>query len=206
MKMPVGVYIDRYTRRLAPYNQSFLFVTSTGDFEEILVELDRRGKTDRWSKYKGRFKIEGGLCLSVGGGLTLVCTTYNPDVSYNYMADQKFLYVMSHEIQHCLLHLAKRIGFNPVNENEPHTYMTNWVLEQLFEYMYDYHQVVFTSVKADHNLCMFRLRQQGALPALGLLPPTHVKDALAREARALVNNDVKILPFGNAQSVTYFDK
>jgi len=206
MKMPVGLYVDRYTRRLAPYNQSFLFVTSTSDFDEILVELDRRGKTDRWSKYKGRFRKEGGLCLSVGGGLTLICGTYHPDVSYNYMMDHKFLYVMSHEIQHCLLNLAKRIGFNPINENEPHTYMTNWVMEQLFAYMRDYHQVVFTSVKTDHNRLMFHIRQSGALPALDLVPAGHIRDALAREARAMVNNEVTILPFGNAQSVTYFDK
>lgn len=205
MKMPVADYVDRYTRRMTPYNQSFMFVTSPADFDEILVELDRRHKTDRWSKYKGRFMKQGGLCLSVNTGLTLICATYHPDASYNYMVDHKFLYVMSHEIQHCLLHLAKRVGFNPLNENEPHTYMTNWMMEQLFSYMRDYHQVVFTSVHHQHNFNMFKLRQAGALPALGLLPATHVKDALAREARALVNNDVKILPFGNAQSVTYFE-
>lgn len=206
MKMSVGAYIDRYITRMAPYNSRFLFVTSVADYEEILVELDRRTKSNRWSKYKGRFSPEGGLCVSVGGGLTLICASYLPNLTYNCMMSHKFLYVMSHEIQHCLLHLAKRVGFNPLNENEPHTYMTNWMLERLFSFMQDYHQVVFSPVPVNDNVNMSRLRKAGAIDALNLVPATHVRDALAREARALINNDVKVSPFGTARSVTYFEQ
>lgn len=206
MKMPVGAYIDTYTTRIAPYNQKFLFVTSVSDYEEILVELDRRGKGNRWAKFKGRFSPNGGLCVSVGGGLILICANYHPNVYYNFIVSNKFLYVMGHEIQHCLLNTAKRVGYNPLNENEPHTYMTNWMMEQLFAFMRSYHQVVYTPVPVDHNLSMFHLRAAGAVPALGAVPPANVRDALAREARAIAGDTVTIMPFGTARSTTYFEQ
>lgn len=205
MKMPVGAYIDHYTKRMTPYNHRFLFVTSVQDYEEIIAELDRRSKVNAWSKFKGRYKSQGGLCVTAGGGLTLTCATYQPEFSYNFMMAHKFLFVMSHEIQHCLLHLAKRVGFNPLNENEPHTYMTNWMLECLFSFMHEYHGVVFSPVPVHQNINLLRLRNADAMDSLGLIPATHVKDTLAREARSLVNNNVMITPFGTAKSITYFE-
>lgn len=204
MRMPVGSYIDTYSTRMSPYNQRFLFVTSPEDFEEILVELDRRGKTDRWAKFKGRFSRAGGLCCGTGQGLTLVCANFDQKLTFNFMMSQKFIYVMCHEIQHCLLNTAKRVGYNPMNEHEPHTYMTNWMMECLFGFMRDYHYVVFTHVNAVHNLQLHKLHRTQAIDALSLVPPHHVRDALAREARALINNEVKVT-YAGARSVTYFE-
>lgn len=207
MKMPVRQYVDKFLVRLSPYPRQFIFVTSAADFDEVVAELGRRqtedGVSNKWLTYKGQFR-GAGICAS-GNGICVLAARYDPNRQFDVNQTVSLIGTMQHEIQHMLLHTCTQIGYNPMREHEPFTYLTKWVFEMFIGFMHHYHNVRFTNVPSSTGQSLGRLYEGNVLAALNTLPVDNARDSLAREFRAILGNSVRITDMGNSTSITYFE-
>ncbi|ANH52331.1 hypothetical protein FDH97_gp231 [Erwinia phage vB_EamM_Deimos-Minion] len=207
MKMPVSQYVDKFLLRLFPYPRQFIFVTSVADFDAVVTELARRqtaaGISNKWLSHRGHFKGNG-ICAS-GNQICVLGALYDTGTQLSPANIAGTIGTMQHEIQHMLLHTCAQIGYNPMREHEPFTYLTKWVFELFLAFMRNYHGVMITDVQRQDTGMLSRLQKGGAFELLHALPVENVRDSLARESRALLNNAVVVSPIGASRSTTYFE-
>ncbi len=207
MKIPVGTYVSLYTTDLNPYPHKFIFATSVEDFDDICTELAKRhnqkGQPNRWLDFRGKFRGLG-ICAT-GAGISILAARYDENKVFNPAALTSLIGTMTHEINHMLLHTCTRIGYNPMREHEPFTYLGKWVYEQFVRFMVSYHGLSIASTPVADVGKLRVLHQAGALDNALALHPNNVRDALARESRALLGNTVVVNPSGSFKSTTYFE-
>jgi hypothetical protein len=202
------MYVDTYMTRLSPYPRRFIFASSVEDFDEVVTELARRnnekGKPNKWLDFKGKFR-GAGICAT-GGNTCVLGVRFDPKNMFSPTHVTQLIGTISHEIQYMLLHTCTAIGYNPMREHEPYTYITKWVLERFMDFMRSYHGLVITASHGVNTSVIRDIHAHNIMPLLHGMEPANIRDALARESRALLGNQVRIVYTGGMQSTTYFEQ